>query len=86
MIPLVRHISALTHAEVEFGLIPKEHWVQPPSIDEEKASAAREQMVNDHVIYGGACLFSNHDIMSSKHASNFRKRAVRRAFHIVLKS
>jgi len=39
---------------VEFGLIPKEHWVQPPSIDEEKASAAREDMVNQNVIYGGA--------------------------------
>lgn len=56
MIPLVRHISALTRAEVEFGLIPKEHWVQPPWIDEEKASAAREQMVRDQVIYGGACI------------------------------
>ncbi|KAH0830584.1 glycolipid 2-alpha-mannosyltransferase-domain-containing protein [Lanmaoa asiatica] len=53
-ISLARYISALTHAEVEFGLIPKEHWVQPPWIDEEKASAARENMVKENVIYGGA--------------------------------
>ncbi|KAG8217538.1 glycolipid 2-alpha-mannosyltransferase-domain-containing protein [Butyriboletus roseoflavus] len=49
-----KRISALTRAEVEFGLIPKEHWVQPPSIDEEKATAARENMVKEKVIYGGA--------------------------------
>lgn len=64
MITLIRHISALTHAEVEFGLIPKEHWVQPPSIDEEKATAAREKMVKENVIYGGACLPPNYYIMS----------------------
>lgn len=50
-----RYISALTRAEVEFGLIPKDHWVQPPWIDEEKATAAREEMVQQNVIYGGAC-------------------------------
>lgn len=61
MIPLVRHISALTLAEVEFGLIPKEHWVQPPSVDEEKASAARERMVKENVIYGGAYPLPNHN-------------------------
>ncbi|KAG9318504.1 glycolipid 2-alpha-mannosyltransferase-domain-containing protein [Chiua virens] len=48
-----KYISALTNAEVEFGLIPKEDWVQPPSVDEEKASAAREAMVKQNVIYGG---------------------------------
>lgn len=52
-ISYARHISALTEAEVEFGLIPKEHWIQPPWIDEEKASAAREDMVKQNVIYGG---------------------------------
>jgi alpha 1,2-mannosyltransferase len=44
---------AITDAEVKFGLIPKEHWVQPTHIDEKKASEAREQMVKDGVIYGG---------------------------------
>ncbi|KAF8503543.1 glycosyltransferase family 15 protein [Russula emetica] len=36
-----------------FGLIPHDHWYQPDSIDEERASAAREQMANNNVIYGG---------------------------------
>ncbi|KAF8447942.1 glycosyltransferase family 15 protein [Boletus edulis BED1] len=54
-----KYISALTHADVEFGLIPKEHWVQPPWIDEKKASAAREGMVNQNVIYGGSVPYRN---------------------------
>lgn len=64
MISSARYISALTHAEVEFGLIPKEHWVQPPWIDEEKATTARENMVKQNVIYGGACLPPNYSYMS----------------------
>lgn len=48
-----RRVTALTDAPVEFGLIPKEHWYQPDWIDEEKATAAREQMVKNQVIYGG---------------------------------
>ncbi|KAF9246500.1 glycosyltransferase family 15 protein [Melanogaster broomeanus] len=50
---LVRYISALTNAPVEFGLIPEEHWVQPQWIDENRASAAREDMMKNNVIYGG---------------------------------
>lgn len=85
LISLARHISALTDAEVEFGLIPKEDWVQPPWIDEEKATAAREDMVRHNVIYGGACLALNHSNVI-QHAIIFRKRAVRWEFSIVLTS
>ena len=46
-------VSTLTDAKIEFGLVPKEHWVQPDWIDEEKASAARKDMVEHNVIYGG---------------------------------
>ena len=46
-------VTELTDAKVEFGLIPREHWFQPDSIDEEKASAARQDMVKNNVIYGG---------------------------------
>lgn len=46
-------MQTLTNAKVEFGLIPRDHWFQPDSIDEKRASAAREQMVKDQVIYGG---------------------------------
>ncbi|KAG6909701.1 hypothetical protein DXG01_015902 [Tephrocybe rancida] len=48
-----KRVAKLTNAKVEFGLIPKEHWVQPDSIDETRASAAREDMVKNGVIYGG---------------------------------
>jgi len=54
-----KYISALTNAPVEFGLIPQEHWVQPQWIDENRASAAREDMVNNNVIYGGSVPYRN---------------------------
>ena len=37
---------------MEFGTIPREHWVQPDWIDETRASAARDQMKAENVIYG----------------------------------
>jgi len=49
-----RRVTELTDATVEFGLIPQDHWYQPNWIDEEKASAAREEMAKNNVIYGGA--------------------------------
>jgi alpha 1,2-mannosyltransferase len=49
-----RRVTELTDADVQFGLIPPEHWHQPPEIDERKASEAREQMVRNRVIYGGS--------------------------------
>jgi alpha 1,2-mannosyltransferase len=48
-----RRVTELTDATVEFGVIPHDHWYQPEWIDEEKASAAREQMAKNNVIYGG---------------------------------
>jgi Glycolipid 2-alpha-mannosyltransferase len=47
-------VAALTDATVQFGLVPADHWTQPPWINETKASAARESMANNGVIYGGA--------------------------------
>lgn len=47
-------ITGLTDAPVSFGLIPKDNWVQPSWIDEEKATAARNDMVKNQVIYGGS--------------------------------
>lgn len=49
-----RRLEELTDSTIKYGLIPKEHWVQPDWIDEEKATAARENMVKNNVIYGGA--------------------------------
>ncbi|KAF8636740.1 hypothetical protein AX17_003543 [Amanita inopinata Kibby_2008] len=45
-------VSEITDASVQFGLIPSDHWNQPPWIDEEKASAARQTMEANNVIYG----------------------------------
>lgn len=52
-----RRVSQLTSAPIHFGLIPAEVWNQPAWIDEEKASAAREDMVKNSVIYGGTFFF-----------------------------
>lgn len=48
-----RRVTELTDVEVKFGIIPKEHWVQPDDIDEVKASASRDRMVQSNIIYGG---------------------------------
>ncbi|KAI9296767.1 glycosyltransferase family 15 protein [Neoconidiobolus thromboides FSU 785] len=47
-------VQALTSAEVEFGLIPKEHWGIPSFINETKAKQSWEQMASDGVLYGGS--------------------------------
>lgn len=53
---LTRRISVLTTAKVEFGVIPREHWYQPDWIDEKKATASRNKMVAEDIIYGGSFL------------------------------
>ncbi|KAI6036564.1 glycosyltransferase family 15 protein [Pisolithus microcarpus 441] len=54
-----KYISQLTDAPVEFGLISPEHWKQPEWIDEQKATAAREDMMRQNVIYGGSVSYRN---------------------------
>ncbi|KAF7291165.1 Glycosyltransferase family 15 protein [Mycena indigotica] len=59
------NITAATHSRVEFGLVPREHWVQPSWIDEERAAKARKKLAAGHVLYGdsvsciGTCVASN---------------------------
>ncbi|KAG2034913.1 glycosyltransferase family 15 protein [Suillus americanus] len=48
-----RRVSVLTDADVSFGLIPHEHWVQPDWIDEGRAQEGRNKLVRQGVIYGG---------------------------------
>lgn len=57
-----RRVTELTDANVEFGLIPKDHWYQPDWIDEEKASAARKDMEKNQVIYGGMHFAPSHGL------------------------
>jgi alpha 1,2-mannosyltransferase len=54
-----KRVSELTDAPVQFGLIPPDHWHQPSSIDESKATAEREKMVAHNVIYGGSVPYRN---------------------------
>lgn len=54
-----KRISNVVSGEVHFGEIPHDHWYQPDWIDEEKATAARKKMEDDHIIYGGSLSYRN---------------------------
>ncbi|KAJ7774597.1 glycosyltransferase family 15 protein [Mycena maculata] len=54
-----QRIGVLTDAPVSFGLIPREHWVQPDWIDEERARQGRLKMMNQRIIYGGSVPYRN---------------------------
>ena len=44
---------------MEFGLVPPEQWNQPDWIDEEKATASRNKMVQERVPYGDSVSYRN---------------------------
>ncbi|KAJ3918930.1 glycosyltransferase family 15 protein [Lentinula edodes] len=48
-----------TNAPVYFGLIPKEHWVQPAWIDEDKAEESRKRLKGQNIIYGDSSSYRN---------------------------
>ena len=48
-----RRTSELTNSETQYGLIPHDNWYQPGWINETRATAAREDMIKNQVIYGG---------------------------------
>ncbi len=50
---LIRRVSIITRAPISFGLIPKEHWVQPDWIDEDRARLGRQKMMAQRIIYAG---------------------------------
>ncbi|KAL1728728.1 glycosyltransferase family 15 protein [Schizophyllum commune] len=51
-----QRVSVLTRAPISFGLIPREHWVQPDWIDESLARKGRLSMMAQRIIYGGATI------------------------------
>ncbi|KAG8929618.1 alpha 1,2-mannosyltransferase 2.4.1 [Tulasnella sp. 418] len=53
------YTSEVISTKATYGLIPKEHWFQPDWIDEDKAKAAREDMIQKQVIYGGSVSYRN---------------------------
>ncbi|KAH9933691.1 glycosyltransferase family 15 protein [Amylocystis lapponica] len=54
-----RRIGNVVSGPVEYGLVPSEHWFQPQWIDEERATASRNKMVEDNIIYGGSISYRN---------------------------
>ncbi|KAL7424052.1 hypothetical protein Q5752_001637 [Cryptotrichosporon argae] len=54
-----RYTQSVTSAKCHYGLIEPEHWFQPEWIDEEKAKAAREEMIRKKVIYGHSVPYRN---------------------------
>ncbi|KAG1827259.1 nucleotide-diphospho-sugar transferase [Suillus subaureus] len=54
-----RRVSVLTDADVSFGVIPRENWVQPDWIDEGRAQEGRNKLVRQGVIYGGSVSYRN---------------------------
>jgi len=54
-----RSVKELTQNKIEFGQIEHDHWYQPDWIDEAKASASRQKMVEDKVIYGWSVPYRN---------------------------
>ncbi|KAJ7030989.1 glycosyl transferase, partial [Mycena alexandri] len=54
-----RRLNAVASGDVLYGQVPREHWVQPDWIDEDRATKGREQLVADNVIYGGSFSYRN---------------------------
>lgn len=50
-------LSNIVSGPVFFEQVPHDDWYQPDWIDEDKARAGREKMVQDNIIYGGTSSF-----------------------------
>jgi alpha 1,2-mannosyltransferase len=46
-------VGNVVSGPTSFEQIPHDDWFQPAWIDEEKAKAGRDKMVQDNIIYGG---------------------------------
>ncbi|KAI7898247.1 nucleotide-diphospho-sugar transferase [Cokeromyces recurvatus] len=44
----------MTKADVQYGLVPEEHWSYPDWIDQEKAAECRKNMASRNIVYGGS--------------------------------
>jgi len=61
-----RQVTAVTNSTVSFGQIPREDWLQPDWIDEEKAKAGRDSLVKQGIIYGGGSLLGGTSLTASQ--------------------
>ncbi|OLL22359.1 Alpha-1,2 mannosyltransferase KTR1, partial [Neolecta irregularis DAH-3] len=48
----IKYTSGMANGNVEYGLIPREHWSVPDHIDMDRVQKAMKQMHDDNVIYG----------------------------------
>ncbi|KZV80307.1 putative mannosyltransferase [Exidia glandulosa HHB12029] len=55
----IKWTSEMTDAPIEYGIIPREHWNQPPWINETRAAETRERMKKQEIIYGGSIAYRN---------------------------
>ncbi|KDQ60809.1 glycosyltransferase family 15 protein [Jaapia argillacea MUCL 33604] len=55
----VSRVKVLTDAPMSFGVIPREHWVQPDWIDEQQAAQSRMRMTWQGIIYAGSVSYRN---------------------------
>ncbi|EIN06518.1 alpha-1,2-mannosyltransferase [Punctularia strigosozonata HHB-11173 SS5] len=54
-----KRVSVLLSSPAEFITIPHDDWFQPEWIDESKAEAGRNKLVEESVIYGGSVSYRN---------------------------
>jgi len=55
----MRRVRTQTTAPVSFGLIQREHWLQPPWINNTRAAEARKRMGEAQIPYGGSLSYRN---------------------------
>ena len=63
----LRRTSILASSNVSYGVIPNDHWNQPEWIDEERATAGRNKLVAQNIIYGGASVLSQLQRVINQH-------------------
>ncbi|KAI0324225.1 glycosyltransferase family 15 protein [Cubamyces sp. BRFM 1775] len=52
-------VSNVINGEVIFGQVPQDHWYPPDWVDEEKAKAGRDKLVENNIPYGGSVSYRN---------------------------
>jgi hypothetical protein len=49
-----RATAKTVSSKVQYGLIPREHWVQPSTVDEDRAKEGRDRMEKEGVDYAAS--------------------------------
>ncbi|TFK76428.1 glycosyl transferase [Pluteus cervinus] len=54
-----KRVRAMTDAPIEFGVIKREHWIQPDWIDEDRALKGRIRLLSQGIIYAASIPYRN---------------------------